>query len=610
MKEIDNLLPPEQPAPEETSLLPLEERIPDEDNPAQPDDIAMDENAQPLALDDERRVKVLSPGMLVFKRFMRNRLAITGALIILTMFLFSFLGGAISPYHQSEVFKDYAPMNKLYAAVTENEEFRYVLAEGETFDSTAKSKMILAITKGDVSFESGQSVYGLEKEGTDFYRITAASVVASGKGIKNNFKLQPVDGFSPPADFTTQFNTAITAGKQGFTTADGQEFLIKASKVEAKVLAKKDLAIASKMIFTGDLNNNFAFRLAAERAMQAGKDISFTVGDAAYSLTFSDKGLATIADASGETVSQASHFVMKALQVGTVFPDGFTDAVQTAIAAGQSKFTLPDETGADRLYVLERNAKEYTIRTMLQTFQIKTYSPPSADHLLGTDDNGMDVVTRLMYGGRVSLLIGFVVVFLETLIGVVLGGIAGYFGKWVDNLLMRTVDIFNCLPALPLYLILGSVMDTLKVEPTYRIFVLMICMGLLGWPGIARVVRGQILSLREQEFMTAAEATGISVKRRIFRHLVPNVIPQLIVIATMTLGEVILIEATLSFLGLGVKYPLASWGSIINTVSNIYVMTNYWYVWIPAGFLILLTVLGFNFVGDGLRDAFDPKMKR
>jgi peptide/nickel transport system permease protein len=100
------------------------------------------------------------------------------------------------------------------------------------------------------------------------------------------------------------------------------------------------------------------------------------------------------------------------------------------------------------------------------------------------------------------------------------------------------------------------------------------------------------------------------VKRRIFRHLVPNVIPQLIVIATMTLGEVILIEATLSFLGLGVKYPLASWGSIINTVSNIYVMTNYWYVWIPAGFLILLTVLGFNFVGDGLRDAFDPKMKR
>ena len=450
MKEIDNFLPPEQPASEETKELALEERIPDEDNATQPDDIAMDEKAHPLALDDERRVKVLSPGMLVFKRFMRNRLAITGAMIILSMFLFSFIGGVLSPYRESQVFKAYAPMNKLYAAVTENEEYRYVLAEGEMFDSTAKSKMILAITKGDASFESGQSIYGLEKEGTDFYRVTAASVVASGKGIKNNFKLQPTEGFAQPTDFTAQFNAAITAGKQGFTTADGQEYLIKASKVEARVLIKNDLALASKMIFTGDLGQNFAFRLAAERAMQAGKDTSFTVGETTYTLAFADKGLATFANASGQTVSQASHFLMKASQVGTVFPDNFADMVQLAIAGGQSTFTLKDETGADRLYILERNAKEYTIRTELQTYQIKTYSPPSADHLLGTDDNGMDVVTRLMYGGRVSLLIGFVVVFLETLIGVVLGGIAGYFGKWVDNLLMRTVDIFNCLPALPL----------------------------------------------------------------------------------------------------------------------------------------------------------------
>ena len=124
------------------------------------------------------------------------------------------------------------------------------------------------------------------------------------------------------------------------------------------------------------------------------------------------------------------------------------------------------------------------------------------------------------------------------------------------------------------------------------------------------MVRGQILSLREQEFMVAAEATGLSVSRRIFRHLVPNVIPQLIVICTMGLGGIILTESTMSFLGLGVKFPYASWGNIIQSVSNVYVMTNYWFVWIPAGFMILITVLGFNFVGDGLRDAFDPKMKR
>ena len=138
----------------------------------------------------------------------------------------------------------------------------------------------------------------------------------------------------------------------------------------------------------------------------------------------------------------------------------------------------------------------------------------------------------------------------------------------------------------------------------------MAVLGILGWTCIARVVRGQILSLREQDFMVATEATGIRVSRRIFRHLVPNVMPLLIVQATMSLGSIIITEATLSFLGLGVKYPLASWGSIINAATDVHIMTNYWFIWIPAGVLIVLTVLGFNFVGDGLRDAFDPKMKR
>jgi peptide/nickel transport system permease protein len=222
----------------------------------------------------------------------------------------------------------------------------------------------------------------------------------------------------------------------------------------------------------------------------------------------------------------------------------------------------------------------------------------------------MDVITRLMYGGKISLVIGFIVVLLETLLGVILGGVSGYFGKWIDSLIMRVVDVFNCIPFLPLMIILGSVMDELDVDPQVRIYYLMLVMGLMNWPGIARMVRGQILSLREQEFMIAAEATGLRVSKRIFKHLIPNVIPQLIVMATMGIGNIILYESVLSFLGLGVKFPFASWGNIISDVSTAYEMTNFWFVWIPAGILILLTVLGFNFIGDGLRDAFDPKMKR
>ena len=238
------------------------------------------------------------------------------------------------------------------------------------------------------------------------------------------------------------------------------------------------------------------------------------------------------------------------------------------------------------------------------------YGAPSREHLFGTDKNGMDVLTRLMYGGRVSLLMGFAVVLLCTLIGVTVGGVAGLFGDWMDSVLMRLVDVLYCIPTTPLLIILGAAMDGLRVEPQVRLVFLILTLGLLSWPELARLVRGQILSLREQEFMLATEASGLGAGRRIFRHLLPNVLPQIIISATSALGSAILTEATLSFLGLGVKFPYASWGNMINDVSNAYVLTSYLYVWIPAGVCLVLAVLGFHFVGDGLRDALDPRMKR
>ena len=150
---------------------------------------------------------------------------------------------------------------------------------------------------------------------------------------------------------------------------------------------------------------------------------------------------------------------------------------------------------------------------------------PNKEHWLGTDTNGMDMLTRLMYGGRVSLIIGFIVVAIEGSIGIVMGGISGYFGGWVDNLIMRIVDVFYCLPSMPIIIILGAAMDAMRIDSWTRMMYLMLILGFLGWPGIARLVRGQILSLREQEFMTAAEACGISAWHRIFRHLIPERYP-------------------------------------------------------------------------------------
>ena len=311
-------------------------------------------------------------------------------------------------------------------------------------------------------------------------------------------------------------------------------------------------------------------------------------------------------------MAYASRYIVQAIMSDVFLSKSFKEQLIERIEANETEFTFTDEDGTTAEYTLSYDAGKgsWSVLQSTSTRVFDTYSSPSWEHPLGTDRNGMDMLTRLMYGGRVSLYIGFIVVIIETVIGVIMGGISGYCGGWVDNLIMRIVDVFYCIPSMPIIIILGAAMDAMRVDPQIRMLYLMLLLGFLGWAGIARLVRGQILSLREQEFMTAAEATGIRASRRIFRHLIPNVIPQLIVTMTMSLGSTIITEATLSFLGLGVKFPFASWGNIINDVNDTYVLMNYWFIWIPAGICLLATVLAFNLVGDGLRDAFDPKMKR
>ena len=272
----------------------------------------------------------------------------------------------------------------------------------------------------------------------------------------------------------------------------------------------------------------------------------------------------------------------------------------SAVKVLETPHTWTDEEG-NKIQVIE----ELTIIT-----EINSYADPSKDHLLGTDDKGMDVFVRLMYGGKISLTIGFIVVILETLIGIVLGGISGYFGGWVDQLIMRIVDIFNCIPTLPILLIASAVIDSWNLDADTRIYILMVIITIFSWSGVARLVRGQILSLREQEYITATEVMGLSTWRKIFKHLIPNVMPQLIVSMTLGLGSVILYESTLSYLGLGVQLPKAAWGTMIATSNDPQVLNYHLNMWLPAGFMIVIAVLGFNFVGDGLRDAMDPKAKK
>ena len=511
------------------------------------DNTPSEENKPPeedYSLNDDRRVKVLSPGTLVAKRFFRNRLAVVGLTILAVMFIFSFIGGLISPYGQDEVFYRDDIQLKEYAAMSENTEYRYLVADGQEFGTILQAQLTLHMGKDD-SFSYKGVTYDVTEEGDSLYSVSSGGRL---------------------------------------------------------------LAIAYKdIISANDPSQKFGFNFSFNALKaHANGEAEFTANGKTYTLDEDSVML------NGEEIAYISRFVIQSKVSGTVISKDFKERVQQAVENGETKYTYVNDAGQEREIKLEYNPAKYqwSIKEGTSTRVFDAYSFPDSAHWLGTDKNGMDMLTRLMYGGRVSLMIGFIVVIISAALGVVLGGVSGYFGGWVDNLIMRIVDIFYCIPSTPLIIILGAAMDGMRVDPQIRMLYLMLILGFLGWPGIARLVRGQILSLREQEFMTATEACGISVSRRIFRHLIPNVIPQLIVNCTMSLGSTIITEATLSFLGLGVKFPFASWGNIMNDVSNSYVLTSYWFIWIPAGICLMLTVLGFNFVGDGLRDAFDPKMKR
>lgn len=438
-----------------------------------------------------------SPGALTARRFLRNRLAVIGLVILAVLFAFSFLGALFSPYEQDQVFYRHQIQQKEYAVLKENDTFRFYIAPGQQFGAVEQARF--ALYKADFTWNDV------------------------------HYTVVPEDGF---------YSIAV---------------------------GNTPVAIATLQV----LPEGLAFDEIRQYLMEGKAD----------RLILQEKG---------------------------TLP-GFREAALDAIEQGNGEFTL---SGRQFFLSYDPAGKLWSVKEETSTLVWDAYAPPGRAHLLGTDKNGMDMLTRLMYGGRVSLVIGFVVVAISALLGVALGGIAGYFGGWVDNLVMRIVDVFYCIPTTPLLIILGAAMDGMRLDPQIRMLFLMLTLGFLGWPGIARLVRGQILSLREQEFMTAAEAAGLGAGRRIFRHLIPNVIPQLIVICTEDLGSAIITEATLSFLGLGVKFPFASWGNIMNDVGNVHVLTSYWFVWIPAGVCLVLAVLGFNFAGDGLRDALDPRAKR
>ena len=495
------------------------------------------------SLNDDRRVKVLSPGALVAKRFFRNRLAVVGLTMLLAMFVFSFIGGVVSPYGQDQQFYTYTQMSKEYVGVTRNDKLRFVVADGQEFGSIAQSKGNEAIKKGEETFTYKDNDYEVETLSEDLYIFRQGRTVLA------------------------------YASKDMVTAADGVAEL------------------------------SFDAKLAALTAQAAG-ETTFTADGQDYALD--DDGNIT---QSGSEVAYIGRFVVSAADASVVISRDFRDRLEEAIDDNITEFTYTDADGNEAEYdiVYDASTGVWSVKQMTETYVFDRYASPNKEHWLGTDTNGMDMLTRLMYGGRVSLIIGFIVVAIEGSIGIVMGGISGYFGGWVDILLMRVTEIVGAIPFLPFALVLSAILQSSDLHENTRIFIIMLILGLLSWTGLAKLIRGQILAEREKEFVTAARSMGVKEGRIAFKHILPNVISVILVSVTLDFAGCMLTESSLSYLGFGVQLPRPTWGNMLDGSRNALVIQSYWWRWVFPALFLSIVVICINIIGDTLREVLDPK---
>jgi peptide/nickel transport system permease protein len=276
---------------------------------------------------------------------------------------------------------------------------------------------------------------------------------------------------------------------------------------------------------------------------------------------------------------------------GNVYGWGHDDSGQLDVAGSQAAAVY---AGAKQSYLVDSNG------AVTEEAGLRGY-------LFGTDRSGRDVLTRIIHGGKMTMTIGAVAVIVSTIIAIIVGCLSGYFGGWVDMLLMRVTEIFSSIPFLPFAMMLSYVIRTMPINETTRIFIIMIMLGLLSWTGLARMIRAQVLAEREKEFVIAAQSMGVKESRIAFKHILPNVISVILVSVTLDFAGCLLTESSLSYLGFGVQQPQPTWGNMLNGANNSIVIQNYWWQWVfPAIFLSIATI-SINIIGDTLRDVLDPK---
>ena len=612
-----------------------------------------------LSMDEKLAVEKLeSPSVMAFKAFFRRPLAVFALVVLISMFLFVFIGPKIVPMDvnytdplQADMAPNYTFMkvpdelkdnirdingfSGFTVGVSNDNKFYIWGNTSNTLSGANYAAVPAEVANGEVAFASAGSDHIIAI-------TTDGKVYGWGNGNNGQFGIvkNEADPYIQMPDHVLNGTVDVEQIQQLISGYQCTALVMKDgtmhvwgnmnAQLSLKELHNKFTEGVQKVVFS----NYYALMLMQDGSVSGGQSLSFNMVSAYSTAEGQIKNLRTfIKDKTAVDIAATNNCYAIVLDDGSIVAFGAAEYGEKNVPAapeGEKYVSVVSGTRhfvatTDKGTVVAWGHDDYTQSSGVtgmtsakvftgakQTYLVNeenelTDSAGFKGYLMGTDNRGRDIFTRIIHGGKMTMTIGAVAVIVSTIIAIIIGCISGYFGGWVDLLLMRVTEIFASIPFLPFAMMLSYVIRTMPIGETMRIFIIMIILGLLSWTGLARMIRAQVLAEREKEFVTAAKSMGVKETRIAFKHILPNVISVILVSVTLDFAGCLLTESSLSYLGFGVQQPQPTWGNMLNGANNSLVIQNYWWQWVfPALFLAIATI-SINIIGDNLRDVLDPK---
>lgn len=611
--------------------------------------------------EDDRFVveKIESPSVMAVKAFFRRKLAVGALIVLLGMFLFVFIGPYFFPMdlnYTDALQANMAPNNTLSTVPNELKDnikningfadFTVGVSQDDTlylWGNTKNNLTNVDYTQMPDEIQPGKVAHAAAGSDHIIAITTEGKVVGWGNSSAGQFgeKMQESDPYTQMPDELLNGTIDVSQVKQLIAGYQATALVMEDGKMymwgnNNAMLSLPEFTKSDK--YNQDVekvafSNYYAIIMRKDGTVTGGQTLTFNMQKAVSNKDGEIKNLRTyMADRTVLDIAATNNCYAFIMDDGSIvvfgaaeygekdIPAITAEEKMVSITAGTRHFVAVGESG--KVYTWGHNdggqcdvageTTDVVYTGAKQTYLVNeegelTGKAGFTGYVMGTDNRGRDILTRIVHGGKMTMTIGAVAVIVSTVIAIIIGCLSGYFGGWVDMLLMRITEIFSSLPFLPFAMMLSYVIRTMPIGETTRIFIIMVMLGLLSWTGLARMIRAQVLAEREKEFVLAAQSMGVKEKRIAFMHILPNVISVILVNVTLNFASCMLTESSLSYLGFGVQQPQPTWGNMLYGANNSIVIQNYWWQWVfPAIFLSVATI-SINIIGDTLRDVLDPK---